>query len=68
MVLKSSPWYSTSDAARKRKPVEITLSEVAHARLSRLALSREMSRSQVVEELIAAAFVRGARRRKGGKR
>lgn len=42
-------------SARKRRPIELTLSDDARARLEALAEERGESRSAVVEELILSA-------------
>jgi len=49
---KSSPWYSTPRTKRRRKGIEIMLSDEAAARLERLAKQRGVSRSAVVEALL----------------
>ncbi len=51
---KSSPWYSTSQSDRKKKKVQITLSEEARAKLERLVKAKggPGMRSKVVEDLI----------------
>lgn len=41
-------------ADRKRRPIELTLSEEAHAALERVARSKGTSRSQIVEGMIFA--------------
>ena len=55
---KDSPWYSTPVGARKRKPIGVTLSPEAHDRLERMAKSRKMSRSAVIEELVMTTNIR----------
>lgn len=55
---KDSPWYSTSTAQRKRKPIGITLSPKALDRLERMAKARGLSRSQLVESLVFQAPIR----------
>lgn len=52
---KDSVWYSTPNSLRKRKGLEITLSDLARALLDELAEVRRVSRSLVIEELILAA-------------
>ncbi len=52
---RTSSWYSTPKAKRKRKGVELTLSDEARAKLKRLARKRGTSMSGVVEELILEA-------------
>lgn len=51
---KTSPWESTPQGKRKRKKVQITLSDEARAKLDRLAKAPGM-RSAVVEGLIMEA-------------
>lgn len=55
---RETKWYSTPRAARKRKPIGITLSDEAQERLEKQAKARGISRSQVVEELVLAAPIR----------
>ncbi len=50
---KRSKWYSTSNGARKRKKLEITLSDEARAKLERLAGVGQ--KSAVIERLILEA-------------
>ncbi len=50
-----SPWYSTPSAARKRKPVVLTLSDEARERLAKLAAAQDTSMSALVEHLILGA-------------
>ncbi len=52
---KASAWYSTPNAKRRRKGVEVTLSDEARAKLKRLARKRGTSMSGVVEALILEA-------------
>ncbi len=52
---KASAWYSTPNAKRRRKGVELTLSDEAREKLKRLAKKRGVSMSAVVEELIREA-------------
>ena len=52
---KASPWYSTPKAKRKRKGLEVTLSDEAREKLERLAARRGESMSRVVESLILEA-------------
>ena len=52
---KDSPWYSTPASARKRKPLGITLSPAALKRIKQLAETKQLSRSQIIEELIMSA-------------
>lgn len=49
---KDSPWRSTPRAARKRKGVELMLSDEARIRLDQMAFERGVSRSALVEEMI----------------
>ena len=49
---KDSPWRSTPRARRKRKGIEIMLSDEARTRLDRLA--PDGKRSQFIEDLIMA--------------
>ena len=55
---KDTQWYSTPKAARKRKPIGITLSDEAQERLEKQAKARGVSRSQVIEALVMAAPIR----------
>jgi predicted transcriptional regulator len=52
---KTSAWYSTPQAKRKRKGLEVTLSDEAREKLDALAAAWSMPRSQVVEALVMAA-------------
>lgn len=52
---KSSPWYSTPKAKRRRKGLEVTLSDEARARLEALADAEGVSLSAMVEALILSA-------------
>ena len=55
MVSKSKPGtmgYSTPRCLRKRKGIELMLSDVAQEKLDRVAKERGVSRSAVVEWLI----------------
>jgi hypothetical protein len=52
---RRSDWYSTPRDARRRKPVALTLSDAARARLDELAEARGESRSATVEALVLAA-------------
>lgn len=52
---KDSPWYSTPRNARKRRGVEVTLSDEARAKLDKLVKKSKTSRSAVVEALIMEA-------------
>jgi hypothetical protein len=51
---KTSKWYATPRSARKRKKLEITLSDEARARLEILAEKRGLTLSATVEALILA--------------
>jgi hypothetical protein len=55
---KDSEWYSTPRTVRKRKGIEVTLSDAAQERLERMAKARKVSRSVVVEDLIMGAPMR----------
>src|SRR5678816_486476 len=55
MGRKDDPWYSTPRAMRKRRGIEITLSDDARARLEWLAAERGVALSRVVEDLIMEA-------------
>ena len=59
MSTKDSAWYSTPADRRNRKPIGLTLSAKALARLERQARARGLSRSEVVELLVMEASVRG---------
>ena len=48
---KTSAWYATPQAARKRKVTSLTLSAEAIARLDALAAANDLTRSAVVERL-----------------
>ena len=69
---KDSEWFSTPKERRKRKGIEITISDDALERLTKLADDRKVSRSVLVEALIMAtplrAVVDGAGAPKRGKR
>lgn len=52
---KASAWYSTPNAKRKRKGIELTLPDDVRAKLERLSKKRGQSRSEVVSELIREA-------------
>ena len=58
---RDTEWYSTAKDARKRKPLGLTMSEEALARLEKQAKARGVSRSQVVEDLVMTAPVRPAK-------
>lgn len=60
---KDSPWYATPRADRKRRPVEVTLSDEAREILDELA-KEHGSRSAAVEALVLAT----ARPKKRGAR
>lgn len=47
-----SPWYSTPRGARKRRPIEVTLSNAALSKLERLSRKYAVARSRIVERLI----------------
>jgi len=49
---KTSPHYSTPNAARHRRMVNLTLSEEAKARLDACKESSGLSRSAIVEALL----------------
>ena len=52
---KASPWYNTPRAKRRRRTLEITLSDEARAKLDRLARDEyEGNRSAAVEALVEA--------------
>jgi hypothetical protein len=51
---KGSPWRNTPRTARKRRPIEITLSDEARGRLDQLA--EGSNRSRVIEWLLLGAF------------
>ena len=51
----TSKWYSTPEAERHRKHLQITLSDEAQEKVSRLAAAAGGSRSAVIEALIMAA-------------
>lgn len=53
MTMTRSPWYSTSTALRKRKPVTLTLSDEARDILDRLG-KQHGSRSEAVVQLLLA--------------
>ena len=55
---KGSDWYSTPRTERKRKGMQLTLSDEAVERLEKLAERRKTSKSKVVEELVMAAPLR----------
>lgn len=55
---KDSKWRITSQAARTRKLVSLTLSDEARERLAKLAEKHEMSKSELVETLIMEAPLR----------
>ncbi len=50
---KQSKWYATPRTARKRKKLEITLSDEARAKLDRMAGKGQ--KSAVIERLILGA-------------
>lgn len=50
----ATPGSTVSRSQRKRKPIEITLSDEARERLEALALEWETTRSGVVERLLKA--------------
>lgn len=52
---RRSKWYATPEGDRRRRHLNITLSEEARARLDSLAELSQRSRAEVVEELILAA-------------
>lgn len=52
---KESKWYSTSKTSRRRRPLNVTLSPEALARLDELASERKQLRSAVIESLILEA-------------
>lgn len=49
---KGSPWRSTPRAARRRKPLSVTLSNEERAALEAYATARGLTLSQAVAELI----------------
>lgn len=51
--VKGTKWYATPRAVRARKPLAITLSDEARAKLERLAA--DTSKSAVVERLVLEA-------------
>jgi DNA-binding TFAR19-related protein (PDSD5 family) len=55
---KKSEWYSTPVAARKRKPMQVTLSDEAQERLEKIVKARKSTKSAVVESLILDASIR----------
>jgi hypothetical protein len=57
----ASRWYSTPDAARRRRPIELTLSDEERRALDELAEAGGESRSAVVGRLIAREHRRKAR-------
>lgn len=59
---KDSEWYSTPRTARKRKGIEVTLSDDALGRLEKMAKARGVSRSQVIDELVMSAPIRDVQR------
>ena len=60
---KSSEWYSTPKDKRKRKGIEVTLSDEARERLDALADQHNVSRSVMVEQLIVSAPLRAGRKK-----
>lgn len=59
---KDSEWYSTPRSKRKRRGIEITLSDEARQRLDELAEERIQLKSAVVEDLIMQAPRKGKKR------
>lgn len=49
---KTSPWRSTPREQRKRKPINLSLSDAALALLDELAAEEERARSQVIEDAL----------------
>ncbi len=49
---KTSKWYAVPRAERKKKKLEITLSDEARAKLEAMAARRKISRSMVIQLLI----------------
>lgn len=64
---RNDEWYSTPKAKRKRKPLEITLSERARVALETLAWSAEATLSATVEVLIITAAARARGGARGGE-
>lgn len=58
-----SAWYSTPNAARGRKRVELTLPPETIAALEALALGEGVSKSAMIEALIGAEVARRPKRR-----
>lgn len=48
-------WFSTPVAARRRKPITLTLSPEALTLLENLAIAARISRSLLIEGLVKAA-------------
>jgi len=53
---KASRWYSTPAEARKRRGVQVTLSDEARAKLLLLSVATGEPKSAIVERLIVAAY------------
>ena len=49
---KTSPWRSTPREQRKRKPINVSLSDESLALLDELAEEEERARSQVIEDAL----------------
>ena len=60
---KDSRWYSTPAAARKRKPLGLTLPAEVLERLERMASACGVSRSQAIEMLVMTTPIRTLKRR-----
>ncbi len=51
---KTSPFYSTPRELRKRKPLEVTISDESRQMLEAIAAEDGVSKSQAVEDAIKA--------------
>ena len=58
---KGTEWFSTPEDRRRRKSIELTLSEEARERLDKMARARKASRSAVVDELVMEAPIRSTK-------
>ena len=58
---KGTEWFSTPEERRRRKSIELTLSEEARERLDKMARARKASRSAVVDELVMEAPIRSTK-------
>ena len=55
---KESEWFSTPEDRRRRKSIELTLSEATLDRLEKMSRARKVSRSVVIDELVTEAPIR----------